>query len=284
MSIDNAFDNLVEEFSNLQVQVSELRKERTVLLETLDNLRNESLHSVKLPSNSADLEVQENDSFEDTIPAIKLNSVEENAVYTDDEDPLHPVLVKSRTKREHGDESMEQSNHSIQENVKVKVAKMTMIQKFWDKGSRHMTYTCEECGYASPRKSMVRRHWDSVHNKGMKKYKCQHCTYSAAQTGQLKSHMITVHKMGDIFKCEKCPYSSTRGDMLKRHWDALHNMGNKRFKCEECPFSSAEKQRLKEHIVSVHNNMGENCDKCPYSSVDKEWLNTHKKSHHAKEE
>ena len=92
MSIDNAFDNLVEEFSNLQVQVSELRKERTVLLETLDNLRNESLHSVKLPSNSADLEVQENDSFEDTIPAIKLNSVEENAVYTERMMKIHSIL------------------------------------------------------------------------------------------------------------------------------------------------------------------------------------------------
>ena len=40
-SIDKGFNDLVEEFSDLQAQVSVLRKERTVLLETVDNLNNE---------------------------------------------------------------------------------------------------------------------------------------------------------------------------------------------------------------------------------------------------
>ena len=86
---DKGFNDLVDEFTDLQTQVSVLRKVNDVLRETVDNLNSGiRLMGAKLPF--AEPEVQEGDGFEADIPDIK-EDVESPRVQSETDDEARCV-------------------------------------------------------------------------------------------------------------------------------------------------------------------------------------------------
>ena len=78
-SIKLGFNGLAEEFNDLQAQVSVLREERNVLLETIDNLNNE-IRQMGAKLNLAEREIQGKDNCEVDIPVIKEECVESHRI------------------------------------------------------------------------------------------------------------------------------------------------------------------------------------------------------------
>ena len=363
-SVGKGFNDLAEEFSDLQGQVSVLRTERNVLLETINNLNGEIRQmSAKLPL--AEPEVQEFDSSEVDITDVKEECVEslgiksetevgEKCIYygdvldesvkqknrypidnhvsvvhewdnVDDNNSVHIAqekVVRSNLYQEETKQNQSKFSKktilnppkdtfnseifvckvcnftfSTSKNLRIhmnnvhsnfeqsKVSKVDNEESMEQVNAVHdnaRSHVCEECGYASLRKSMLKRHWDAVHNKGEKKHKCEKCPHSSASKCNLRVHINRVHDKIRNHACNECEYTSLFKDSVKRHWDAVHNKGDKKFKCDKCPYSSAEKNKLKSHRISVHNIGGQKfkCEECPYSTAERGNLKQHIKGVH----
>ena len=284
ININKRFKDLVEEFSVMEVQISELRKERNVLLETIHDLNYEiKMMRARLPLTGTEEPSIKDGSLMDVIyikeeclesPRINTttDNEEENIDYQDslyDKSPLHnstsPVDYqafdafvddsnlspgKGVSKQDKEETQQNPIMKSSRRNMSKCMSSLSLHKK--DVHNTNKIHVCEECGYASTKKYKVKEHWDSVHNKGEKK-----------------------------FKCEECPYLSARKSILRRHWDALHNKGKKRFKCEKCSYSSAEQAKLKQHMSSVHNmGLKFECDECGYASSRKDNIELHRKNVH----
>ena len=178
---------------------------------------------------------------------------------------VHTMLEQGKLSHKDDEESLEHRNLSLKmdANMSMHPKLQNNTRNILSGNRRHMNevhdnkrrHACDDCGYATPRKGVLKQHQDAVHNKGGKRFKCEKCPYSSAEKRGLKYHMVSVHNIGEKLKCSECEFVSSTISSLKRHWDALHNEGEKKYKCEKCPYSSARKDQLKNHIDAVHEKI-----------------------------
>ena len=317
-SIKHGFNGLAEEFNDLLAQVSVLREERNVLLETVDNLNNE-IRQMSAKLNLAERQIQGKDNCEVDIPVIKEEcveshriqvetNVEENCMdYSEDmhntrkpsEDQIALNATTVRELDEEGNSDHFQTNTSAGQDQDVgldleqRVSKETKI-----KLTLHpKKVICEVCKFVFSTSENLDIHLKNVHSKLEKSKPSKEDEESpvilssnadeALEDAKMSHTRVSLDKIGNnakIHACDECGYASSRTNSLKRHWDAVHNMGDKKFKCDICLYSSATVYDFKNHLISAHN-IGEKkfkCDKCPYSSVTKDNLNMHRGIPHGK--
>ena len=85
------------------------------------------------------------------------------------------------------------------------------------------------------------------------------------------------------FACNLCEHTSTSRQNLDYHKIAGHNIGEK-LQCEQCPYKSASKANMKAHNQAVHEKIKKYaCGECKYATHRKNRLISHMqyKNHHA---
>jgi len=158
---------------------------------------------------------------------------------------------------------------------------------------------CYECCKRFSKKSILKRHIESVHMKIT--YSCHLCTRKYTQQSSLRKHIRVIH-LKRYFKCEvcdevyrshskftrhimtghekisgnndltvvkpqkemyKCPTVENRfeGENLDSGLDDL-NERSKQFTCDSCDYKTNHKGSLKMHIEGVHMKITHSCNLC----------------------
>ena len=278
--IDIGFKKLAEEFEDLEAQVSVLRKEKSVLLETIDNLNNE-IRQVGAKLEGAETKGQEVEKCEVDFPDIKDEFVEAPWIrsgFADGE-----KYSDSEHSEDRGDKNTEDRLVSVREqnvlNEKTSVPNLDSED-----------FICIKCKFVFSTKENLVIHMKNVHTKSGTtrvhqeneesmdkgnlslndkelpsesnysiediKFKCEKCPLAYSHIASLNRHVKLIHnkiKEARNQACPECAYITSRKSSLKRHLDSVHNKGSRKFKCTECPYSSAQKAKLRKHIESRHN-------------------------------
>ena len=206
-NIDNRIRALVEEVEGLKAELSDMRQEKTALLETIDDLDGEieqlnaKLRASSGPgyylnkSNSGE-EIQDSPECDIKIPEITSHV----------KDSLFIVPTN-------GDE--------VTDYVETDLVDAKEVQEMKDGVGMLDQHQKEEKSRPIIRKKQ-RNHFDKPGINGRtkaKRYKaCHLCEFSAMCKGNLDYHMTSVHKIGKpMLKCKGCPYQNPSKGNLKRH-------------------------------------------------------------------
>ena len=82
-----------------------------------------------------------------------------------------------------------------------------------------------------------------------RKFACNLCEHTSTSGPNLDYHKITVHNIGEKLQCEQCPYKSASKANMKAHNQAVHEKIRK-YACEECKYATARKKELAKHMES----------------------------------
>ena len=74
--------------------------------------------------------------------------------------------------------------------------------------SKLSEFPCDQCGYKTPSKTLLKRYTESVH-----KVSCEQCNYKSLSKSVLQRHVENTHK----FACDQCDYKSPSKALLKGH-------------------------------------------------------------------
>ena len=106
--------------------------------------------------------------------------------------------------------------------------------------------------------------------QGGKKFKCKQCPYASHHRGAFNKHVKAVHEKIAKIKnhvCELCGFACSRNYYLKKHKESVHKQGGKKFKCEQCPFTSISKANVKRHVEGVHEKKKNYvCEECGHAT------------------
>ena len=232
-TFDISFNDLVEEFSELQNQVSDLKKERTVLVDTINNLNGE-IRQLGARLMLSEIEGQEPEHSESDLPDVKdeVREVNYNSYNAEEridcEGDVPNEVMQQTNKARPGHQEVSdiyELDHDREEHVET------------DSGDAHNNRSNLVEGISDKKKSncnkkeILKTH-ESMQNKrnylGEKKVKCEICSFEISWKHHLKRHERTVHSVGGkMFQCGKCPFSTTRKGNFKAHVAGLHEKKRK---------------------------------------------------------
>ena len=257
-NIKTGIRELEEEVISLKAEISLLRKERTVLLDTVGNLNSEIKHlNIKfqtLPEldkefnyrtsvgenhdtemyeakcenqdtdNGLDCEVGDK-SVDECVLDASINE-QEKSESTNGSLTLDSFIDESGNEDDVDidNTSTEGTEHDIGIEKTQKIDKVQFKYRSNKRVKRIKSgrYRCKQCPYESPKSQHVERHVKAVHDK-MKSHVCEICGHASAQKVHLKYHMNTVHKIEiKSYKCGKCSYSTDLKINLQRHIQYEH--------------------------------------------------------------
>ena len=289
-SIDEGFNNLFEEFSHLQAQVSTLRKERGFLLESVDNLN----HQIGQMNDKVMLAEPEQDSVDlgasdVETPNIREEFVQPPSIRNESKDKVKAREIgyileqcaKQQSKRNPTDdqnhfndstgneldnadvndgvkEENEDSSLAVGNAVELQDNKISTQQKLQNKRNSHgedPKVKCEQCPFETSWKQALNRHIRNVHDR-IRSHVCGECGYSFAEKSTLRHHVEGVHKKIRKHVCEECGFSATQKSNIRTHMRAVHSLGSekteKMFHCEDCNYFTKGIKNFRRHRESVH--------------------------------
>ena len=296
-SINKGINDLVEEVSDLKVELSLIKKERNDLLETVHNLSNDIRKgSAELPIQQPMPETEEmysNDIPEaiSCIPDVEVDNkqnIEVSNINSETNDPDETTFNESGnldeveyardeevTNKKVSDENCEQEETLGgigKSNSKAMPRDLITTKSFpyESKNSENIVqdddHVCPECNFAFSTRENLGIHLQNLHpglkitnnrETGNKKFTCEQCPYTSPKSSRIRRHIETVHK--NIWKhvCGECGYAASYKSDLKRHIDGVHK-DIKNHVCEKCGFAASQKANLRKHIEAVHDNIKNN--------------------------
>ena len=311
-SISDGINDLFAEVSNLQDELSVVRKERNVLLETVDNLKGEirQLHSKlttahPLPelgeNHDRHIQVEVGSEVDDSIeveqdlerPGIHLD-IDTEEVFQDDEygfdthnqyQNLHSSNDCNHLSDPPTNELTEDDVHNVDLLQKSKDLTQDKAGRSIDIDTRENNsedYICPKCNFSFSTNENLAIHMENFHpNLNVSEKDSKHNEEMEVKSNPSKyvaPQEITVgHKERKRkYKCEECPYTSNYNGNLKTHIARVHR-NIRPHVCEECGHGKSTKANLMYHMANVHN-IGEKefkCEQCPYASASKGHLKAH---------
>ena len=80
-------------------------------------------------------------------------------------------------------------------------------------------FTCDDCGYKSPSRTLLKRHIKTAHEETQ--YSCVQCDYKATTKTHLKVHTQKTHE-ATSYPCDQCDYNATTKLYLSVHTQESH--------------------------------------------------------------
>ena len=309
-SINKGFSHLVEEISDLKVELSVITKERNDLLETVHNLSNNvRQRSAELPISQPmrDPEEIQAKNFQEVItssPEVEDNkeqSIEKSTISNEtvDEDDITfnecPYSNIVETESYEVDKEIHKQKETEGKDKRKEIpldSTQNKCLKYESKSSNSPVhdddYFCPECNFPFSRSENLEVHLKNVHPKlklisnkeyihkeESTKFKCEMCPYSSKRKTHLKRHITAVHENIRNHVCGECGYAASRKTSLKRHIESVHENIRKHV-CEECGYAALGRNTLKRHIDEVHKNIRNHvCGDCGYAASRKDHLTQH---------
>ena len=273
-SVNKGINDLVREVDDLQAELSTIRKERNVLLETVGNLNGEIRHlSYKLPITQPLPEPEDN--LDQDIGQV---SSEEEIPDTTEHYMERPRLGNETTKEVEFLDYEDISDQNIEQQI-LRSPENTSED-----------FVCSESNFSFSMQENLTIHLENVHSKlelndvgpglndelnnqseistfdilesnfkggvarktGDRKLKCEKCPYIPYNISSLKSHIKAVHDKIRNHVCGECGYAASQKINLKKHKNMVHRMGERKFKCDKCPCMAHYKYQVKQHFSEVH--------------------------------
>ena len=313
--ITKGVDDLVEEVMTLQVELSTIKKEKNILIETVNCLNGE----IKRCNERISEKNQDAEEIEEQKPQAKQ------------EDCVYPVEIEHHTGKEllreediRDEEIVEpiandndkthknyQNNFNGSSNNESQLIKEETID-FTESSKLSEESVCPECDFVFSTRKNLEIHRQNVHPKlepsnvtdkeisnikdqdiisrneadnesiADKKYKCPKWPLDFHHNN-LARHITAAHNKIRNNICQECGKAFSSKDSLSEHKASVHNLGGK---CEKCPFKTDNKTKMKIHRASVHKiDLGMKklkCGKCSYETFRSGHLNDHIRSVHEK--
>ena len=255
-SITMGVDNLVEEVGRLKNELSAVKNEKNVLIETVNCLNGEiRRYSARAHETKKSHDTQ-------TIDGSKI----ESPVKTE-EDIFEPEIHKELYSEELNNDgdiaemlvnqeknlNNYRSNLNDSSNTESQVTQEGTVNDSGDSTVSDES-VCPECNFVFSTGDNMRIHIDNVHSKVEQSEVLQRednnkSNPSNNSRGEAKKALKNETK----FKCEKCPKVMSKNN-LKRHVKAVHDKMRNHV-CEECGHAASLKVHLKNHMAWVHNAM-----------------------------
>ena len=263
--------NIDNGFRDLESELSDMREEKNVLLQTVDDLHNEIRQlNVKLQA------ATENGQYSGMD--YKDNDCGEEFLYTPEYGYPRSGISTGYDEREISTEYVAISDEGIKEETKGQAndsglfIESTFTDDGFDnagtdvlnaEGVKFEAFDQNQKGIKGrgkrgpykKKKQLVNSDYSS--SKGYKKAKnqaCHLCDYTAAHRNNLTYHLIKVHKIGEMFKCEQCTYESASKGNLKAHVEGVHEKLRK-YACSECDYAGFRRSEwIKHQKTKRHQN------------------------------
>ena len=304
-------NNLVNEVSDLQDELSVIRKERNVLLETVENLSGEIRHlSAKIPSKKPSRD-KELDHMQDIKQEEFSNTDIPEDIYTC-EAVKRPEIPSEKN------ELVECSDYEAisEQNAEEPISKDDLSEDFicsycnFAFSSNENLAIHEKNVHANPDLSEVSQEYDEesrepgdITNDEIVKSEHPEILHKSIENKNLHLH-TREHTKVELEKrknhvCEKCDKAFRKKSNLNTHIKAVHHK-IKDHMCTECGYATSEKGALRKHmivhdkirkpkpnfikhIIAVHDKIRDHiCEECGYTASRKFNLTSHIKAVHDK--
>ena len=320
--ITKGVDNLVEEVRKLQDELSIVKKEKNILIETVNCLNSE----IKKCNERTTEKNPDADQIEEIKPPEKQECISqiESELYTEkehlcdedikDEDIARQLANPNDNTYKDYQNNLNGSSNNESKHIKEEATDCN------DYSMASEESVCPECDFVFYTQENLEIHWQNVHSNleqafeivkytsnsgttnnisrnkarnnrmtahdGIRSNICEECGKAFSRRDQLEVHKASVHNL--LQKCEKCPFKTVHKRNLRLHQANVHDMqmGMKKHLCDKCDFSAMDKTNMKIHRASVHKiDLGLKklkCGKCPYETFIRGNLNDHIRSVHEK--
>ena len=266
---------MVEEFSDLQAEVSLLGKEKEVLLKTIDNLNHEIKEMNAKVLLAEPEKVSEDLGASDVgISHIKEEFVEPPRIHIEtgdgdksiekgdilDQCAEQPSIRYPMDVQNNWNDSTvnELNNVYVNDKVNSKMGKSKMRQEENEESNLAICNAVELQDIKTSKKQKLPNKRYSL--KGDTKLKCEQCPFETSWKQALNRHKKAVHDRIRNHVCGECGYSSSEMGTLRHHVEGVHEKIRKHV-CEECGFAATQKSNLKSHKRSVHSLGSKKTDK-----------------------
>ena len=300
--INESFNNLFEEFSHLQGQVSTLREERGKLLMSVDNLNQDigKLNAKVLKTQHVDLGSSSPPVREEPLEMLKTHQEvknKENSRGKGDMIAQYSMPQCSEPQRKICPKNIKnQVSHSIPidsltHEIGHKSAEAHNDQKIYTLSTSELKKACTN----NP--TSFNTMTENIEECTEEGYGLDHCAQQISETQQNISSEIGVGKMETNLGTQEEDkdailkvlsgvklQESVEGTEHKKYQNKRASFGQaKEAKCEQCQFVTVWKTALSRHIRTVHNKVrNHKCGLCELSFAQKSTLQHHVEAVHKK--
>ena len=234
-NIDSGVGDMAEKISGLQTELSEVKQEKTILLETVNYLHGE-IRDLK-------------GRLQESTGQYNNSNIEEVGKYDDEQKSTIGYDTQS-TENYPGHHNQEgiTKHEQLPEDILSQERDNDLRNEsgFTDVGVDYIEADPFESGMTKDEADSLDQNQAKEIKRVNGKYSCPLCKYDSQYHQGLTYHMATIHNKGEMFACEKCPYKSASVANVRNHREAIHEK-KKRFKCGECDYSTYWKCDLKKH-------------------------------------
>ena len=250
--INEGINELVEENCGLKAELKVMKNERSGLLQTVDNLKDEvrqlntKLRPFPEPKGHLDQDVQEDNGSDVDILEPKVQDLRRHHVSSESKD--HEMIgdhvevsdqqidEHSKCPSNYGDTMNELNNDLATEDVdsnededdpaerrepeqdetmRAKRKELPLLQK--------KMYQCSVCGYATSNHQTLRQHKNDVHGAGINKFVCESCIFTCKSSTGLVIHQNWRHSgFNNKYECDLCPYKTSLKKEFWKHAKRTH--------------------------------------------------------------
>ncbi|XP_030753345.1 protein suppressor of hairy wing-like [Sitophilus oryzae] len=115
-------------------------------------------------------------------------------------------------------------------------------------------YQCSFCGYQTPFRYILKRHYVGCQLKSgpiSRLWECNVCKQIFTHHSHLKLHKNKAH-FAESFRCDNCLFQTSDKDRFEEHFVNGQCVEEKVYQCDRCPFNSPVRMRLINH-AKTHN-------------------------------
>ena len=298
-SIGKGINDLVEEVRDLRAELSVTRKEKNILLETVDNLNGEirqlneklpNIDSTSEPEEKLNQSIREENESEVDISVDIGKALESTCNDADDVEAISDERVDTEELIEDRVMEKKDSNTSFYNSPQGN-GKSCPNKEGNYKTIHSEDVICPECNFEFSTNENLRIHLKNVHSQ-LEQRKVTRQDLSKEKNTQagretdlnLDARLSVDPKLQNesSIEGEEKTHKTTLVEKMKQHKHSMHDM-IKNFKCDLCPYETARGTSLRYHNYSIHK-IGDakfKCELCPYTSVARGVLKKHIKRVHA---
>ena len=297
VSITKGVSGLIEEVVDLRAELSIIKKEKNILIDTVDSLNNEiSQLKTRLPEKSQSTQNDENPIQNDGAKerSGQPNEVKDSSQIDFSDSACNDTLDLQDLSTGQEDLETEQSelqdvaeektNHTLKGNDSSEVDISVQVD-VPDSTNNDMADTRNlRIGQKDQEMQQKESHSSplkSSQGDGQTDLKQErNCAEISPRDG--KKLAASLEKRFKEIICEECKFATTNVDYFRIHLEHVHGVVAKKYACELCPYDTSDKQRFKKHNFSIHNIGDERfqCKLCPYKTIQKHLFISHSFSIH----